>query len=164
MSFYASWQLALMTFAVGVVFVFVLGPPIVWFMRLSIKYTDSLARSVQTSTEALGSMRTVISFGSEDFFTLLYTAAIGDINGPNVICWWPIRSHSTYRYGTQRSVMMNVMIQIALWVALSCVTLIMWYAYHLILNNELTFGDIYTFAMYSMNIALGFSSLSGGIG
>jgi ABC-type multidrug transport system fused ATPase/permease subunit len=152
MGFYASWHLALMTLGVFPAMGLVLVLPICWLLKLTRKYNDAMARSTHVATEATGSMRTVISHGAEELVDLLYGTSIGRLYGPSVCCWWPRKSHSTYRYGAQRAVMIRVSLQLALWVAVSLACLITWYAYDQILNGELTMGEVFTFIMYSMNI------------
>jgi len=164
MGFYACWELAALTLAVIPAMAIVLCLPLSWLMKVSVKYNDALARATNVSTEVAGTMRTVISYASEDFILLLYGAAIGQLDGPNTICWWPRKSHSTYRYGVQKAVAIRVLIQVALWVAMCIFTLITWFAYNEILAGRITFGEVYTFIMYSMNIMQGAASLAGGIG
>merc|ERR1719329_1812974 len=100
-----------------------------------------MARSVNVSTEATGSMRTVISFGSEEFIDLLYSTAVGAVDGPDVVCWLPKKTNSTYGYGVKKAVVLKIIMPVAMWIATSCVTLITWYAYHLVMDGTVTFGE-----------------------
>eukprot|EP00930_Biecheleria_cincta_P001874 TRINITY_DN102963_c0_g1_i1.p1 TRINITY_DN102963_c0_g1~~TRINITY_DN102963_c0_g1_i1.p1 ORF type:complete len:1142 (+),score=200.34 TRINITY_DN102963_c0_g1_i1:433-3426(+) len=164
MAFYACWQLSLMAMAVGPVMACVLGLPAGCLMRISVRYNDALARSANISTEATGSMKTVISFGSEEFIQLLYGSSVGKLSGPGMCCWCPQRSQNTYRYGVQRSVAMRVLGQIALWLAMCILNLVMWYAYSMVLEGQISFGDVTAFAMQALNISQGFASIGGSIG
>mmetsp|Transcript_73248 Transcript_73248/g.203173 ORF Transcript_73248/g.203173 Transcript_73248/m.203173 type:complete len:1379 (-) Transcript_73248:301-4437(-) len=163
MSFAVSWRLALLTVAcfaaVGIVFLPLLGPAI-WLHQ---KYQAAVGRSVNVSTEVTGSMRTVISFGSERFMGMLYGAAVGQLDGPSTCCWWPLRSQSAYRYSVFKSVATRVALQVALCLCTSLGSLVMWYAYTLILKGELSFGQIYSFTMFAFAILQGFAGAAGGL-
>eukprot|EP00411_Alexandrium_monilatum_P020137 CAMPEP_0175252614 /NCGR_PEP_ID=MMETSP0093-20121207/36262_1 /TAXON_ID=311494 /ORGANISM="Alexandrium monilatum, Strain CCMP3105" /LENGTH=462 /DNA_ID=CAMNT_0016546901 /DNA_START=33 /DNA_END=1418 /DNA_ORIENTATION=- len=142
MAWYESWQLAALTLAVGPAMGLVLCLPLLWVHKIYVRYNDALARATHISTEAAGGVRTVISFGSEEFLQMLYGAAIGRIDGPGVTCWWPHKSHSTYRYGVQRGVALKVVLQVVIWLGLSLMHIVLWYGYDLILTGELTFGQV----------------------
>jgi ABC-type multidrug transport system fused ATPase/permease subunit len=62
------------------------------------------------------------------------------------------------------SVGMKVAMQVALFLAQLCFCLIMWYAYTRILDGDLSFGQIYSFTVYAMNILAGFSGAGLGVG
>lgn len=162
MSTFVCWQLALLTLAMFPVAAVVVGPLVPVVIKLGVKQGDALARSVNLSTEATGSMKTVISFGSETFFEMLYKSAVGDIDGSVNCCWWPRKSsHSTYRYGVPKAVILSSGSPLVMSLFVAMTTLVSWFGYDLILKEELTFGDLIAFMMYAFNIVLGAAGMAG---
>jgi len=102
---FVSWKLALLTLATFPAVGILICPLVPIVIKLGVKQGDALARSVNLSTEVTGSMKTVISFGSETFVEMLYKSAVGDLDGAVNWWWWPKKSsHSTYRYGVPKAV------------------------------------------------------------
>jgi len=161
MSTFVCWQLALLTLAMFPVVAIVVGPVVPLVMKLGVKQGDALARSVNLSTEATGSMKTVISFGSESFVELLYKSAVGDIDASVNCCWWPRKSHSTYRYGVPKAVILSSGSPAVMALMVAMTTLVSWYGYDLILSGGLTFGDLQAFMLYALNIGMGAAGMAG---
>jgi ATP-binding cassette subfamily B protein len=159
---FVSWKLALLTLATFPAVAILIGPLVPLVIKLGVKQTDALARSVNLSTEVTGSMKTVISFGSETFVEMLYKSAVGDIDGSVNCCWWPTKSsHSTYRYGVPKAVIMGSGSPLVMTFMSAMWLLVSWFGYDLIMNDELTFGDLMAFMIYVFNIAMGAAGMAG---
>jgi ABC-type multidrug transport system fused ATPase/permease subunit len=137
-----SWEVTLMVLAIVPVTVCIMLLPIRYLKKLQVKIQDAGARATNVAVEATGNMRTVISFGSEEFMGAVFNVAIGDIDGPGVTCWWPRKSHSTYRYGCQTAVVRELSMTVATWFGLCILTLIGWYSYDLVLIGKISFGEV----------------------
>ena len=97
--FISSWRMSLIVigFAVGMILFAV--PASKTIGKLEGKYQHCLAKAVGVSTQAIGAMRMVRSFGAEEVELRRYTRYVGDANKAS----WP-RDPCVLRYGSLKQI------------------------------------------------------------
>eukprot|EP00560_Eucampia_antarctica_P008296 CAMPEP_0197825950 /NCGR_PEP_ID=MMETSP1437-20131217/2972_1 /TAXON_ID=49252 ORGANISM="Eucampia antarctica, Strain CCMP1452" /NCGR_SAMPLE_ID=MMETSP1437 /ASSEMBLY_ACC=CAM_ASM_001096 /LENGTH=686 /DNA_ID=CAMNT_0043426179 /DNA_START=390 /DNA_END=2450 /DNA_ORIENTATION=- len=125
---------------------------------LSKRYQDLLGKAQTRSTEALGSMRTVQSFAAEDREAARYEDIVGD---PDSFKYWkPDNKNTIYRIGFWRSVVQSGFVTFIFGAGFVALYGILWYGFKLVLDGEITIGDLTAFNAYIIQIGLGLGEVS----
>ena len=98
--FLVSWQLTLIVFGALATYLLFLAAPLIARMGAATqRYQSALGRAANSSTETLGSMRTVRAFAAEMLEASLYAASVGDAES-----WCPSAStESAYKHGVTKA-------------------------------------------------------------
>lgn len=160
--FLISWKLSGIVVCVAFV-VFVLCIPFgKWVGKISKQYQDALGEAQTSSTEALGSMRTVRSFVAEKLEEERYRDNIG--NPDAFKCWFPrkkLDSSSTYRFGVVKSIGENAFGTFIFGVGIAAMYVSLWYGFDLVITNDITFGRLMAFQSYIFSLAFGLGQMGG---
>jgi len=153
------------TIAAALVTFFVIAPLAAAIASVSKRYQDALARSSSRSTETLGSMRTVRSFVAEAVEAKSFTSIIGD-PGETFCCWWPKRpsqkeEETVFRLGVIRSAYYSGAISTFFALFLGANLFISWVGFLLIIDGEITLGDLTAFNAYIFMIGFGLGQFVG---
>lgn len=143
--FATSWKLSLVMLAVVpllVAFARLYGG---YTRRLSKGYQDALAKASEVAQEALSNSRTVKSFSAECLEQANYSSMIV----------------SSYKTGVKKSFAYGIFISVISLLAYGAMLTVLWYGGRLVMNNELSYGDLSAFLLYATYIATGLGTLSG---
>lgn len=159
--FYLSVKLAGLALG-GVVLIFVLSAPMGKIMsRLSKQYQDILGQAQTHSTEAIGSMRTVQAFAAERKEEMRYSSKIG--NPDCIPLWWPPKDRTTYRVGFFKSVVQSGFFSFVFGAGFGFLNVTLWYGFYLVLQDEMTLGDLTAFNSYIISVGFAMGQLAGSV-
>ena len=128
--------------------------------KLSKKYADALADAAGKSTEALGGMRTVRSFGAERKETDRYKSKIGD---PEAHGWFPgSEKQTTYLYGVKKAIFgSGVVFFFGFGVAFSALYGSLWVGFVDVVEGRLSLGMMVAFQNYVFQVVLALGASAG---
>lgn len=159
--FYLSVKLAGLALG-GVVIIFLLSAPMGKLMaRLSKQYQDILGQAQTHSTEAIGSMRTVQAFAAERKEETRYSNKIG--NPDSIPLWWPPRDKTTYRVGFFKSMVQSGFFTFVFGAGFGFLNVTLWYGFYLVLQDEMTLGDLTAFNSYIISVGFAMGQLAGSV-
>lgn len=118
---------------------------------LSKLYQDTLGQAQVYSTEALGGMRTVQSFSSEDRERERFASKIGR---PADFKWWvPARQpRTTYLFGFWKGIVQSGFFTAIFGLGFGSLYISLWYGFKLVNDGELTIGQLTAFQSYIFQI------------
>lgn len=157
--FYISTTLAGVSFG-SVILTFMVAMPLGLLLgRLSKAYQDVLGEAQTHSTEAFGSMRTVQAFAAEDKELNRFGTRIGDPD----LCpfWWPKPERSTYRFGFFKSLTTAGFFTFIFGAGFGFLYVSLWYGFYLVIEQEITLGDLTAFQSYIFTIGFGLGQTAG---
>jgi len=157
--FTISWKLTSIVLGVSVFLLSLSYPLATWLSKITSQYQDALGHSSNTSTEVLGSMRTVRSFAAEAVEERRYKETIGDPSES----WWPRRGQTTLRLGAVKDVVMSGFTIGAFFVALGALYGCLWYGFILLIEGEVSLGGLTAFQTYIFQVGFGLGQLGGEI-
>lgn len=181
--FVSSWKLTLVVFGVvpTIIISIVLYGRVV--RRLATKYSDALGRATDTAQESIANVRTMRSFAGEFVEVAKYTRSIGDPDaragddlgfygpaGPSGgWCWLPPRAPphrlpTTYRLGVQKQALTATFIAFTSFMGLGAFILVVWFGGKLVIEGDLTVGDLVAFMLYTTQIGASIGMMSGLVG
>eukprot|EP00980_Cylindrotheca_fusiformis_P002510 scaffold586_cov68-Cylindrotheca_fusiformis.AAC.19 len=160
--FYLSSKLAGVALG-GVILIFMISAPLVKITgRLSKEYQDILGQAQTHSTEAIGSMRTVQAFAAEKKESNRYNYKIG--NPDEIKWWWPPRSpRTTYRVGFFKSLTVSGFFTFVFGAGFGFLNVTLWYGFYLVLQGEMTLGDLTAFNSYIGIVAFAMGQVANSI-
>jgi ATP-binding cassette subfamily B protein len=159
--FYLSVKLAGLALG-GVVIIFLLSAPMGKLMaKLSKQYQDILGQAQTHSTEAIGSMRTVQAFAAERKEEARYSNKIGDPD--SIPLWWPPKDKTTYRVGFFKSMVQSGFFSFVFGAGFGFLNVTLWYGFYLVLQDEMTLGDLTAFNSYIISVGFAMGQLAGSI-
>ena len=129
--------------------------------RLSKKYQDVLGQAQTVSTEAIGSMRTVQAFAAEKKEQHRYNSKIG--NPDEIPFWWPPKQVTTYRVGFFKSVAQSGFFTFVFGLGFGFLNVTLWYGFYLVLQDELTLGDLTAFNSYIISIGFAMGQVANSV-
>jgi ATP-binding cassette subfamily B protein len=156
--FYISTTLAAVSLG-GVVLVFMIAMPLGRLLgKLSKAYQDELGKAQTHSTEAFGSMRTVQAFAAEDKELLRFGTNIGNPD----LCpwWWPLKEPSTYRVGFFKALTTAGFYTLVFGAGFGFLYVSLWYGFYLVVEGEISLGDLTAFQAYTFTIGFGLGGAS----
>jgi len=160
--FLITWRLTGIVVGVAFVLFFLCWPFGKWIGEMSKKYQDALGEAQTSSTEALGSMRTVRSFVGEKVEEERYKKKIGD---PNVFKYWfPWKSRdagSTYRFGVLKALGEVAFANFVFGFGILAMYVSLWYGFELVITEKLSFGRLMAFQAYIFNLAFALAQVGG---
>lgn len=147
----------------GVSLIFALSLPMGKLMgKLSKEYQDILGQAQTHSTEAIGSMRTVQSFAAEEKEVKRYNTKIG--NPDDIPLWWPPKEpKTTYRVGVFKSITQSAFFTFVFGAGFGFLNVTLWYGFYLVLQGEMTLGELTAFNSYIITIGFAMGQLAGSI-
>jgi len=128
---------------------------------LSKAYQDVLGAAQTRSTEALGAMRTVQSFAAEDREKNRFRDKVGD--PADYRWWWPTdhRQHkTTYSVGFFKSIVGTGFFVMIFGVGFGAMYVSLWYGFKLVVDEEISLGDLTAFQSYIFQIGFGLGEVS----
>ncbi|GMI11308.1 hypothetical protein TrVE_jg2990 [Triparma verrucosa] len=131
----------------------------VYIGEISKLYQDALAKASSASTEALGSIRTVKSFVAEKTENDRYTDMIGRPDAWKY--WWPKEKSTTYRHGSEKSIVTAAFGTVAFGIAISAMYATLWVGFNDVIDEELSLGKMVAFQSYVFNIGLAVATIGG---
>jgi ATP-binding cassette subfamily B protein len=159
--FWISAKLAGITLGSVIVIFFFAVPFGKLIGALSKAYQDVLGEAQTRSTEALGAMRTVQAFAAEERESRRYLDKIGD---PAVYkFWYPCdhREHkTTYSVGFFKSIVGTGFFTFIFGVGFGCMYISLWYGFKLLVDGEISLGDLTAFQSYIFQIGFGLAETS----
>lgn len=159
--FYLSVKLAGLALG-GVVIIFLLSAPMGKLMAsLSKQYQDILGQAQTHSTEAIGSMRTVQAFAAEQKEEARYNNKIGDPD--SIPLWWPPKDRTTYRVGFFKSMVQSGFFSFVFGAGFGFLNVTLWYGFYLVLQDEMTLGDLTAFNSYIISVGFAMGQLAGSV-
>eukprot|EP00804_Cyclotella_cryptica_P029022 CCRYP_005225-RD/>CCRYP_005225-RD protein AED:0.05 eAED:0.05 QI:224/1/1/1/1/1/2/816/574 len=159
--FYLSVKLAGLALG-GVVLIFLLSAPMGKLLgQLSKQYQDILGQAQTHSTEAIGSMRTVQAFAAERKEETRYNNKIG--NPDDIPLWWPPNERTTYRVGFFKSMVQSGFFSFVFGAGFGFLNVTLWYGFYLVLQDEMTLGDLTAFNSYIISIGFAMGQMAGSI-
>jgi len=123
-------------------------------------YQDALGNAQNSSTEALGSIRTVQSFAAEEREKKRYKDAIGD---PDAYKFWipPKNSrNTTYGIGLKKAIWTTGFYTLIFGVGFGSYYFSIWYGSKLVVDDKLTLGGLVAFQSYIFHIGSGLGNTS----
>jgi len=155
--FTISWKLTLIVIGVGFGMILLCAPFAAWLSKITSAYQDALGKSSNTSTEVLGSMRTVRSFGAEATEKERYCTDIGDPTKS----WWPPRENTTLRIGAIKHVSISAFAVFCFFIGLGALYGCLWYGFILLIDGEVTIGGLTAFQSYVFQVGFGLGQVGG---
>jgi ATP-binding cassette subfamily B protein len=159
--FWISAKLAGVAFA-SVMVLFCIALPFGKILgALSKAYQDVLGSAQTRSTEALGAMRTVQSFAAEDRESCRFREKVG--NPADYKWWWPTdyKQHkTTYSVGFFKSIVGTGFFVMIFGVGFGAMYVCLWYGFSLVVNGEMSLGDLTAFQSYIFQIGFGLGEVS----
>ena len=133
-----------------------------WISKISKRYQDALGKAQTTSTEALGSMRTVKAFVAEHAEAARYEKLIGSPDAHR--CWFPSTvEETTYRLGAIKVVAGTAFGTFIFGFGFAAMYGSLWVGFGLVIDGDLSFGDLMAFQSYIFTIGGGLAGLAGNI-
>jgi len=129
--------------------------------RLSKKYQDVLGQAQTVSTEAIGSMRTVQAFAAEKKEQHRYNSKIG--NPDDIPWWWPPKQVTTYQVGFFKSVAQSGFFTFVFGLGFGFLNVTLWYGFYLVLQDELSLGDLTAFNSYIISIGFAMGQVANSV-
>jgi len=158
--FWVSPQLAGVTTA-STLFIFLVCIPFGKKIgSLSKLYHDALGNAQNSSTEALGSIRTVQSFAAEEREKKRYKDAIGD---PSDTRFWLPPSNkrdTTYGIGLKKSMWTTGFYTFIFGFGMASYYVSIWYGLKLVVDGKMTLGGLVAFQSYIFQIGSGLAQTS----
>jgi ATP-binding cassette subfamily B protein len=128
---------------------------------LSKAYQDVLGEAQTRSTEALGAMRTVQAFAAEERESARYRDKIGDPSVYKFWYPWDHREHkTTYSVGFFKSIVGTGFFTFIFGVGFGCMYISLWYGFKLVVDGEISLGDLTAFQSYIFRIGFGLGETS----
>jgi ATP-binding cassette subfamily B protein len=111
--------------------------------KLSREVQDVLAQSTEVAEETLSGIRTVRSFAQEEGEARRYGASI-----------W-----KAFELARKRSVIMSLFTSAAFFAGYGAVAIVLWYGGRLVVDGEMSVGDLTSFILYTLIVAFSFGAL-----
>lgn len=118
--------------------------------KLSKTYQDILGQAQTHATEALGAMRTVQSFASEDREKIRYRKVIGD--PAEFRLWWPNGEKTTYKVGFYKAIANSGFYSLIFGVGFGSMYVSLWFGFKLVNDGQISLGDLTAFQSYIFQI------------
>ncbi|KAL9642208.1 hypothetical protein ABK040_007210 [Willaertia magna] len=142
--FFISWKLTLVMLSVI--------PPVIiialfygkYVKKLAKEVQDALANSSDVAEEAISNVRTVRSFSKEERHQLSYGSSID----------------KTLQLGRKSAIANGLFIGGATFGGNACIILVLWYGGTLLINKEVSIGDLTSFIIYTVFVATSFGTIS----
>ncbi len=112
--------------------------------KLSRDVQDALARSSEVADEALGGIRTVRAFAAEKTESARYASAVDQ----------------AFALARRRIMMAASFMGVASFAAYGAAALVLWYGGHLVARKAMTVGDLTSFLVYTLLVAISLGGLS----
>ncbi|MFT5432137.1 MAG: ABC-type multidrug transport system fused ATPase/permease subunit, partial [Myxococcota bacterium] len=143
--FYTSWRLTLVTVVLVPVVAVTAGVIGQRLRRLSRDVQDALAVSTTVAEEAISGARTVRAFAAEDLESERYREAVE-------------RSFEVAR----RRAAVTALFRGALGFAgYATIAVVLWYGGHLLVQKEMTIGELTSYLLYTLTVAFSLGAISG---
>jgi ABC-type multidrug transport system fused ATPase/permease subunit len=158
--FWVSPQLAGVTTA-STLFIFLVCIPFGKKIgKLSKLYQDALGTAQNSSTEALGSIRTVQSFAAEEREKTRYKDAIGDPSDTSF--WLPPsnKRNTTYGIGLKKAMWTTGFYTFIFGFGMASYYASIWYGLKLVVDGNMTLGGLVAFQSYIFQIGSGLAQTS----
>jgi len=172
--FWISPSLAGLALALTSVVFAVSAPFGKWLSDYSKRYQNALGEAQSKSTEALGAIRTVQSFASEEREINRYSDYVGD---PSMFpVWWPSKKYrkpdpngrvfsgdSTYKVGVYKGVVNSGFFTFVFGGGFGALNITLWYGFKLVIDGHITLGALTAFNSYVFQIGMGLGQSSAAI-
>ena len=116
-----------------------------WIQRLSVKVQDALARSTAVAEESIAGVRTVRSFAREDAEVARYRDSVDE----------------SYRLAARRAFVLGAFNGTAGFAGYSAIALVVWYGGNMVSAGQMTIGELTSFLLYTLTVAISLGALSG---
>lgn len=116
-----------------------------WIQRLSTEVQDALAASTEVAEESISGLRTVRSFAREEQEVARYGEAVEE----------------SYRLAARRALVTGLFQGTAGFAGYCAVALVVWYGGNLVVEGEMTIGELIAFLLYTLTVAFSLGALSG---
>jgi ATP-binding cassette subfamily B protein len=149
----ARWQLCALMLGIAPLLLFTAVPFGSFIGRKSKEYQDVTARYSDISQEAISNMRTVRSFAAEDYDVSRYLQIVGNPDVPGAsYCWWPRKDGSSLRLKAIILILHSTFGACTGWLTVTYVIFVVWYAFDLVVDGEMSFGALSAFLMYGLHL------------
>ncbi len=142
--FWISWKLTLVMLAVVPVVAITAGVYGRAIQAISRKVQDALAASSAIAEEALSGVRTVRAFAAERHETQRYGAAVD----------------TSFELARERAGMSAIFRGAVTFAGYGAIAAVLWYGGAMLLRGELSVGDLTSFLMYTLTVAVAVGTLS----
>jgi ATP-binding cassette subfamily B protein len=142
--FWISWKLSLVMLAVVPVVAFAAALYGRSLRALSVQVQDALARSSGVAEEALSGLRTVRAFAREDAERGRYGAAVDD----------------SFTLARRRASMSALFTGVVTFAGYGAIAAVLWFGGSMLVAGELSVGDLTSFLMYTLTVAVAVGTLS----
>merc|ERR1712232_1472668 len=133
-------------------------------VKVKKQHQDTIAHFSDISQEAISNVRTVRSFAAEDHDISRYCHVVGDPDVPGASrCWWPRKDGSCLRLATVLQVLHCTYGASSGWLIVSYVIFVVWYAFDLVVQGEMSFGELTAFLIYGMLVLGALAGISGNL-
>jgi len=116
-----------------------------WIQRLSAEVQDALAASTEVAEESISGLRTVRSFAREAQEVARYRDAVD----------------TSYRLAARRALVTGMFQGTAGFAGYCAVALVVWYGGNMVVEGDLTVGELIAFLLYTLTVAFSLAALSG---
>lgn len=139
-----SWKLTLLMLALVPVVVIGAAIYVRWLRKMSRQYQDALAESATRAEESLSGIRTVRRFAREDHERSRYATAI----------------EKAFGLAKERAFYSSAFHGFMSFAGYGAIAGVLWYGARLVNTQELSFGDLTSFLLYTFSMAFSLSALS----
>eukprot|EP00961_Rhodomonas_salina_P200636 2706657-Rhodomonas_salina.2 len=152
--FSISWHLTTAVFLVCIILLLFSIPVAKWIGEITTSYQDALGKAAMVSTEALGGMRTLRSFGCKEVEHERYRQHIG---AP--AAFWPPKQQATLYHGARKALAFSSFFSIGFFVGLGSLYGSLWYGFVLYTQDKISIGGLSAFQSYIFQVGFAFASL-----
>ncbi len=143
--FYTSWRLTLLTLAI--VPVVAIGGALFGrrLRRISRDVQDALARATEVAEETISGIRTVRAFAREASEAARYGRAVDE----------------SFELARRRAVVIGLFRWLVGFAGYAAIGLVLWYGGHLLVDGMMTIGELTSYLLYTLTVAMSIGALSG---
>ncbi|KRX09072.1 P-loop containing nucleoside triphosphate hydrolase [Pseudocohnilembus persalinus] len=136
--FVLSYKLTLYMFAIVPVVAIIVLIFIKFYKKFTVQYQSSLSKANGYATEAIGNIRVVKSFGTEEKEISIFDKQL----------------FQTYIIGSKRAMLYGVFAGTISVVAFSAIILVLYLGGRMVINGDLSVGDLSGFVLYTITMAM----------
>lgn len=140
-----SWKLTLFILALTPVISFVILFIIKAMKKHQKQYSNNLAYASSLATEVFGNIRVVRSFSNELMERKNYNTLLSKV----------------FLVGRKKNILYGIMLFVMTIFANLLILSILYFGGQLVIDDELSIGDLTSFVLYTITLTIGFASLSG---
>ncbi|CAD8176902.1 unnamed protein product [Paramecium octaurelia] len=142
---FISWNLTLVLFCVIPPFTIIVILFVRSYKKLTKEYQQAVAASTQIASEVLGNMRIVRSFSTEDKEGSQYKNATSTV----------------YGIGNKIAILGSQFMSIGILLGYAVILAILYYGGSLVIEDQLTIGDLSSFVLYTLTMTISILAVSG---